>query len=115
PYPSSLMIGLMAEVEEGEATPDQTELEEVRWFTRAEARELIGAALPGARARLDGHRLPADQGLGGGVGTTSSGTGRRRRRRALRSGRRRSSAPRTPAASPGLPGGRPLRRRRRSP
>ena len=50
PYPSSLMIGLMAEVEEGEATPDQTELEEVRWFTRAEARELIGAALPGARA-----------------------------------------------------------------
>jgi NAD+ diphosphatase len=50
PYPSSLMIGLMAEVEEGEATPDQTELEEVRWFTRAEARELIGAALPGARS-----------------------------------------------------------------
>ena len=50
PYPSSLMIGLMAEVDEGEATPDQTELEEVRWFTRAEARELIGAALPGARA-----------------------------------------------------------------
>jgi NAD+ diphosphatase len=50
PYPSSLMIGLMAEVEEGEATPDQTELEEVRWFTRQEARELIGAALPGARA-----------------------------------------------------------------
>ena len=36
PYPSSLMIGLMAEVEEGEATPDQTELEEVRWFTRQE-------------------------------------------------------------------------------
>jgi NAD+ diphosphatase len=50
PYPSSLMIGLMAEVEEGEATPDQTELEEVRWFTRQEARELIGASLPGARA-----------------------------------------------------------------
>jgi NAD+ diphosphatase len=50
PYPSSLMIGLMAEVEEGEATPDQTELEEVRWFTREEAKALIGVTLPGARA-----------------------------------------------------------------
>jgi NAD+ diphosphatase len=50
PYPSSLMIGLIAEVEEGEATPDQTELEEVRWFTREEARALIGVKLPGARA-----------------------------------------------------------------
>ncbi len=50
PYPSSLMIGLIAEVEDGEATPDQTELEEVRWFTREEARALIGVTLPGARA-----------------------------------------------------------------
>ena len=50
PYPSSLMIGLIAEVEDGEATADQTELEEVRWFTREEARALIGATLPGARA-----------------------------------------------------------------
>jgi NAD+ diphosphatase len=50
PYPSSLMIGLIAEVEDGEATPDQTELEEVRWFTREEARALIGGTLPGARA-----------------------------------------------------------------
>ncbi len=43
PYPSSLMIGLIAEVEDGEATPDQTELEEVRWFTREETRELMRA------------------------------------------------------------------------
>lgn len=50
PYPSSLMIGLIAEVDDGEATPDQTELEEVRWFTREEARALMNAALPGARA-----------------------------------------------------------------
>ncbi|MGH6970126.1 MAG: NAD(+) diphosphatase [Caulobacteraceae bacterium] len=50
PYPSSLMIGLIAEVEDGEARPDQTELEEVRWFTRAEARELVKGALAGARA-----------------------------------------------------------------
>ena len=50
PYPSSLMIGLIAEVAEGEATPDQTELEEVRWFTREEARQLIAGKLPGAWA-----------------------------------------------------------------
>jgi NAD+ diphosphatase len=50
PYPSSLMIGLFAEVEEGEATADKTELEEVRWFTREEARTLIKGALPGVRA-----------------------------------------------------------------
>ena len=41
PYPSSLMIGLIAEVENDEAAPDQTELEEVRWFTREEARALM--------------------------------------------------------------------------
>jgi NAD+ diphosphatase len=43
PYPSSLMIGLFAEVADDAATPDQTELEEVRWFTRAE----IAAVLRG--------------------------------------------------------------------
>jgi len=41
PYPSSLMIGLIAEVENEDASPDQTELEEVRWFTREEARKLL--------------------------------------------------------------------------
>ncbi|HEX4097655.1 MAG TPA: NAD(+) diphosphatase [Caulobacteraceae bacterium] len=50
PYPSSLMIGLFATVEDGEATADKTELEEVRWFTREEARTLIKGALPGVRA-----------------------------------------------------------------
>ena len=50
PYPSSLMIGLIAEVEDGEATADKTELEEVRWFTREEARTLIKGGLPGVRA-----------------------------------------------------------------
>jgi NAD+ diphosphatase len=50
PYPSSLMIGLIAEVEDGEATPDQTELEEVRWFTRAEAKKLVAGGLSDARA-----------------------------------------------------------------
>jgi NAD+ diphosphatase len=45
PYPSSLMIGLIAEVEDEDARPDQTELSEVRWFSRAEARQLLAGEL----------------------------------------------------------------------
>jgi NAD+ diphosphatase len=41
PWPSSLMIGLVAEVEREEAKPDGHELEEVRWFSREEARRMI--------------------------------------------------------------------------
>lgn len=41
PFPTNLMIGMIAEVAEGEARPDQTELEAVRWLTREEARALI--------------------------------------------------------------------------
>ncbi len=50
PYPSSLMIGLIAEVEDDEGTPDQAELSEIRWFTRAEARDLIDGKLEGVAA-----------------------------------------------------------------
>lgn len=50
PYPSSLMIGLIAEVEDEDARPDQTELEEVRWFTREEARKLLAGEIPGVWA-----------------------------------------------------------------
>lgn len=39
PFPSSLMIGLIAEIEDGEVKPDD-DLEDARWFTRDEAREL---------------------------------------------------------------------------
>lgn len=46
PYPSSLMIGLIAEVEDEDATPDQTELSEVRWFSREEARALVRGEIP---------------------------------------------------------------------
>ena len=46
PYPSSLMIGLIAQVEDDDATPDQTELSEVRWFTKEEARTLLAGKLP---------------------------------------------------------------------
>jgi NAD+ diphosphatase len=47
PYPSSLMIGLLAEVEDEEGRPDQTELSEVRWFTRTEARDLLAGRIEG--------------------------------------------------------------------
>jgi NAD+ diphosphatase len=50
PYPSSLMIGLIAEVEEGEAVADQIEIDEVRWFTRGEAGALIRGELADAKA-----------------------------------------------------------------
>lgn len=50
PYPSSLMIGLIAEVEDDEGTPDQTEISEVRWFTREEARQLIAGKIEGTFA-----------------------------------------------------------------
>lgn len=41
PFPSTLMIGLIAAVENDQATPDQTELEEVRWFARDEIRAML--------------------------------------------------------------------------
>ncbi|HEV2364465.1 MAG TPA: NAD(+) diphosphatase [Caulobacteraceae bacterium] len=50
PYPSSLMIGLIAEVENEDAAPDQTELDEVRWFSREEARALVAGEHADARA-----------------------------------------------------------------
>jgi NAD+ diphosphatase len=50
PYPSSLMIGLIAEVEDDEGTPDQTELSEIRWISRDEARKLIKGELDGMAA-----------------------------------------------------------------
>jgi NAD+ diphosphatase len=50
PYPSSLMIGLIAEIEDGEARPDGIEIDEVRWFTRAEARALLHGQMTDARA-----------------------------------------------------------------
>ena len=41
PFPCSLMVGMIAEVEDGEPVADETELEAIRWFTRAEAGALI--------------------------------------------------------------------------
>jgi NAD+ diphosphatase len=50
PYPSSLMIGLIAEVAPGDAAPNDKELEAVRWFTRDQARDLLAGRLEGAFA-----------------------------------------------------------------
>ena len=50
PYPSTLMIGLIAEVENDDAVADQAELEEVRWFTRDEARAMLRGELSDAKA-----------------------------------------------------------------
>ena len=47
PWPGSLMMGLMADVETADAAPDQTELEEVRWFTKEEAAQLIKGEFEG--------------------------------------------------------------------
>ena len=49
PFPSNLMIGLIAEVEDDEGTPDQTELSEIHWFTRSQARDLLAGRLPDLR------------------------------------------------------------------
>jgi NAD+ diphosphatase len=50
PYPSSLMIGLIADIEPGDAVADHIEIDEVRWFSREEARALIRGELTDARA-----------------------------------------------------------------
>ena len=50
PFPSQLMIGLIAEVSDDQAAPDQTELEFVAWLTRGEAREVIEGRHPTIKA-----------------------------------------------------------------
>jgi len=41
PFPTNLMIGLIAEVSGQDARPDQTELEEVRWFRKDQLLALL--------------------------------------------------------------------------
>jgi NAD+ diphosphatase len=47
PFPTNLMIGLIAEVTDQNAAPDQTELSEVRWFSRAELKALLAGDVEG--------------------------------------------------------------------
>ena len=44
PFPSTVMIGLTAEIEPGELIPDD-DLEDARWFTRGEVRDLFNSEL----------------------------------------------------------------------
>jgi len=50
PFPSQLMIGLFAEVTDDQAVPDQTELEEIAWITRAQARAVLAGEHPAIKA-----------------------------------------------------------------
>ena len=50
PFPSQLMIGLIAEVSDDQAAPDQTELEAVAWLTKSEARDVLAARHPAIKA-----------------------------------------------------------------
>ncbi len=52
PFPHSLMLGLIAEVGEGEERPQPGEIEELRWFTRPEAARLA------AGETVDGRSCP---------------------------------------------------------
>lgn len=50
PFPSQLMIGLIAEVDSDDARPDQTELEAVAWLTRSEAAYVLAGRHPAIKA-----------------------------------------------------------------
>ena len=44
PFPATLMIGCLAEALTEEVVVDYSELEDARWFTRAEVQEMLGGA-----------------------------------------------------------------------
>ena len=49
PFPSNLMIGCLAHADDPALTIDRTELEDARWFTRAEIAEALAADARGER------------------------------------------------------------------
>ncbi|WP_295813957.1 NAD(+) diphosphatase [uncultured Nitratireductor sp.] len=54
PFPYSLMIGCYGEAESDTITIDENELEECRWFSRAEVNLMLNSTHP------DGYRVPPD-------------------------------------------------------
>jgi NAD+ diphosphatase len=50
PFPMSLMIGCHAQATSSEITVDREELEDARWFTKGEARDLLDGKLPNTSA-----------------------------------------------------------------
>lgn len=57
PFPSSLMIGCLAEAPPSEIRPDEVELEDCRWFPRAEVRAML------AGTHADGLRGPPEMAI----------------------------------------------------
>ncbi len=53
PFPSSLMIGMIVEVENEELTIDENELETARWFSKDEARQIMDGNHPDVDAPAD--------------------------------------------------------------
>ena len=47
PFPHSLMIGCIGYATTTQLTIDRDELEDARWFTREEARQILGGTHPG--------------------------------------------------------------------
>jgi len=58
PYPSSLMIGCTAVATSEEIVVDRTELEDARWFDRAEATLMLKRNIPAASLGLIRLQLP---------------------------------------------------------
>ncbi|MEJ2409106.1 MAG: NAD(+) diphosphatase [Novosphingobium sp.] len=54
PFPSSLMIGCHAFTDDPAIVMDETEMEDVRWFTREEVAEALDAAVRGEQGRAFG-------------------------------------------------------------
>jgi len=54
PFPSSLMIGCLAHADDPAVTVDTTELEDARWFTRAEVADAIAASEHGGQGSAFG-------------------------------------------------------------
>jgi NAD+ diphosphatase len=52
PFPSTLMIGCLAEARRDEIRLDPEELEDARWFSRSELRQALGRWREGAGLRL---------------------------------------------------------------
>jgi NAD+ diphosphatase len=46
PFPSSLMIGLVGEAATTDVTVDTSEIQDARWFSRAEARQMLSRSHP---------------------------------------------------------------------
>lgn len=58
PFPSSLMIGCLAHTDDPALTIDKTELDDARWFTRAEVAEAMQAAKRGGPGEAFGAPPP---------------------------------------------------------